>query len=143
MSARWLLLLTLVLAGCRTVGGDPHESHDSDASFEYGTSRAGMFTAAWRPVGGTVPENELFEIEVLLYEGQDLALPMTGAQVLISAWMPDHGHGMNRQPRAVEVEPGRYSIRGVLFHMGGYWQLFVDVIRDGVSERAQFEITIG
>jgi hypothetical protein len=129
-------LLLSLLIGCHSTPAGSHEG------YEVAASRAGMFTVAWRPVGGVVPENEIFELEVLLYEGEDTVVPLTGAEVLVSAWMPDHGHGMNRRPRATEIAPGRYRVRGVLLHMGGFWQLFIDVIQGGVSERAQFEITL-
>jgi hypothetical protein len=103
---------------------------------------AGMFTAAWRPVGGAVPENEVFELDLLLFQGSTTDVPLTGAEVHVSAWMPEHGHGMNRRPETREVAPGRYRVRGMLLHMEGDWQLFVDVIAQGVSERAQFELSL-
>lgn len=137
---RWLLGALLLLgAACAGTGhsGDPLE----DCAIA--TSRAGMFTAAWKVAGGeSVPENEPFELDVWLFEGTGTETPLTGAELLVSAWMPDHGHGMNRKPEAEEVAPGRYRVRGMLLHMGGFWQLFVDVIRGGVSERAQFELTL-
>jgi hypothetical protein len=112
------------------------------AGWDVATSMAGMFTAAWRPTGGAVPENELFELDVLLFEGAGTAVPLSGAEVVVSAWMPDHMHGMNRRPEVREVAPGRYHVRGMLLHMEGLWQLFIDVIAGGVSERAQFELTL-
>lgn len=149
-------LLALVLAACGApAGGAPPASPVAGpaasaaeppapdlSGYAVATSLGGMFTAAWRPLGGPVPENELFELEVLLFEGADTATPLTGAEVLVSAWMPEHGHGMNRRPEAVEVAPGRYRVRGMLLHMEGFWELFVDVILGGVSERAQFELTL-
>ncbi len=113
------------------------------AGYAVAESLGGMFTAAWRPLEGAVPVNELFEIEVLLFEGRGREVPLSGVGVQVSAWMPDHMHGMSRRPEATEVAPGRYRVRGVLLHMEGFWQLFVDVIRDGVSERAEFTLTLG
>ena len=102
-----------------------------------------MFTAAWSVVGAdAIPENEPFELDVRLYHDAERTRPLTGAENVGSAWMPDHGHGMNRRPEATEVEPGRYRVRGMLLHMGGFWQLFIDVIAGGVSERAQFELEL-
>ncbi|MEM7305522.1 MAG: FixH family protein [Planctomycetota bacterium] len=147
-----VLAAAAVLVGCSaTRDGEPADASVEPAvedaqgplpGYEITTSRAGMFTAAWRPLGDGVPNNEPFEIEVLLFEGAGIEQPLEGARVLISAWMPDHAHGMLREPRAIEESPGRYRVRGMLLHMGGFWQIFVDVVRDGVSERAQFELTI-
>ena len=130
-------------SGHGTAPAPPPDPPAADlAGWDVATSMAGMFTAAWRPSGGAVPENELFELDVLLFQGADTAVPLSGAEVVVSAWMPDHMHGMNRRPEVREVAPGRYRVRGVLLHMEGLWQLFVDVIANGVSERAQFELTL-
>ena len=115
---------------------------DPLAGYDVATSMAGMFTAAWRPAGGKVPENEVFELDLLLFQGAETSAPLAGAEIHVSAWMPDHGHGMNRKPEAREVAPGRYRVRGMLLHMEGAWQLFVDVVAGGVSERAQFELAV-
>jgi hypothetical protein len=126
-------------------GAEPvpeQEAQPDLAGYAVAESLGGMFTAAWRPVEGAVPVNELFEIEVLLFEGRGCVVPLSGVGVQISAWMPDHMHGMSRRPEATEVAPGRYLVRGVLLHMEGFWQFFVDVIRDGVSERAEFTLTL-
>ena len=37
---------------------------------------------------------------------------------------------MIRRPRATDHGDGSYRVAGMLLHMGGYWQLFVDVIVD-------------
>src|SRR5262245_17776410 len=67
-----------------------------EAELQFVTSPKGAFTAGWRPVGGAIPVNELFEIEVLLFEGDSRDRPLAGATINASAWMPEHMHGMNR-----------------------------------------------
>jgi cytochrome c peroxidase len=116
------------------------------AGYEVASSPAGMFTAAWRPVAGAVPVNELFEIELLLFDGREeggrLGPPLGGAKVQVSAWMPEHMHGMSRRPQTAESAPGRYLVRGMLLHMEGSWQLFVDVMAGSRSERAEFALDV-
>jgi hypothetical protein len=136
---RWALSLLLCVA-CAAPAGPPA---DPLAGYSVAESSAGMFTAAWRVVDRVaIPDNEPFELDVRLFEHADVDTPMTGAEVVVSGWMPDHGHGMNRRPLAAEVAPGRYRVRGMLFHMSGSWQLFIDVIQGGVSERAQFDVQV-
>ena len=133
-------VLCLLLVACASGGPAPDE--DPLADFRVGTSRAGMFTAAWRSHPAPLPVNEPFELEVRLFEGGADGPPLSGAELIVDAWMPEHFHGMLRRPRATEVAPGRYRVRGMLLHMGGRWQVFVDVIRDGVAERAEFELVL-
>lgn len=106
------------------------------------TSPTGAFTVAWRPVAPAVPLNELFELEVELFEGRGTEKPLVGAQLRVSAWMPEHMHGMSRRPQAVESAPGRYLVRGMLLHMEGHWQLFFDVTAGGKSERVESAVTL-
>jgi hypothetical protein len=62
----------------------------------------------------------------------------------IDAAMPEHGHGMNVEPRvspAPENRPG-FIGEGLLFHMPGRWELYFDITREGLTSRAQDEITL-
>ena len=58
------------------------------------------------------------------------------------AAMPQHGHGMNVAPTVKQVAPGTYRVDGMLFHMPGYWELYFDLSREGVMERAQGAVTL-
>ena len=163
MRSRGLLLVLPCLACTSSHGSGSHGSGDGtvvasppvveraaepddDAGFEFVTSPGGAFTAGWRAAGtagNVVPVNELFAIEVRLFEGRGREKPLCGAKIAASAWMPEHMHGMHRQPQAEETAPGRYLVRGMLLHMEGAWQLFLDVIAGPVSERVEFDLTLG
>ena len=141
------LLLALHCVGCDTPKrSDAPGGTLADAGYAVAVSPGGRFTAAWRPIGGAVPVNELFQIEVLLFEGRctgdGTSRPLCGATVQASAWMPEHMHGMNRRPNAIETEPGRYLVSGMMLHMEGFWQLFLDVTAAQGSERVEFAITL-
>ncbi len=62
--------------------------------------------------------------------------------VLVNADMPEHQHGMNTQPEIALVSPRRYRVDGMLFHMAGDWEIYVDVTRSGSSERAVFPVRV-
>ena len=145
-----VLLVALASAACTAAPpqqkpqppADPAAEPAPEAELQFATSPKGAFTAAWRPVGGAIPVNELFEIEVLLFEGSSRDKPLTGATILASAWMPEHMHGMSRRPRTEETAPGRYLVRGMMLHMEGFWQLFLDVTAGKIAERVEFTLTL-
>ena len=60
----------------------------------------------------------------------------------IDARMPHHRHGMLVQPTVVRTGPGTFRAEGLMLHMPGYWELYLDVVHRGMVERAQaaFEI---
>ncbi|MBM4014119.1 MAG: hypothetical protein FJ293_04030 [Planctomycetes bacterium] len=109
---------------------------------QWAATAKGSFTVGWSPVGGPVPVNEPFEIDLLLFADPEKQQPLTGATVRVTAWMPEHMHGMGRQSQTREVEPGRYRVKGMLLHMDGLWQLFVDVTAHGKAERAEYALTL-
>lgn len=163
------VVLVLSLGGCAASAGAEQETASTPAAarvvvaeppvaaeapvvafaapaFVYATGPSGKFRVGWRPVGGPVPVNELFELELRVERvGSDAAVdgtPLVGAKVQLSAWMPEHLHGMNRRPQTSERAPGDYLVRGMLLHMEGSWQLFVDVMEGGDSERVEFPLTL-
>jgi len=99
----------------------------------------GTYRVSWRPPGPDVPKNEYFELEVeVTKEGERFR----GGQLIVDAKMPEHGHGMNVSPRALQRADGRWHVKGMLFHMGGRWVLELGVLTSGVPEKAYFEIQL-
>lgn len=97
-------------------------------------SRAGQYLVCWRSLTGQVPRNQDFELEVwVLRDGE----PVRDALLGVSAWMPDHAHGMLRQVRPEARGDGSFRVEGMLLHMRGHWQLRFDVLEDALSETAE------
>jgi hypothetical protein len=106
----------------------------ADPSWTRVTSRAGKYLVCWRSLSGSVPRNQDFELEAwVLRDGA----AVRDAELAVSAWMPDHGHGMLRQPQAVAREDGSFHVSGMLLHMRGHWQLFFEVLEGSLSETAE------
>ena len=106
------------------------------------TTRDGLYRVRWAPVGGEVPVNEHFEAHVDVLSVANGA-PVAGARVAMDCFMPDHCHGMLREPRSEEVGGGRYLVRGLLLHMDGYWTVSITVVgADGLAATADDELTL-
>jgi len=112
-------------------------------------SSDGNYLVRLRPVGGPIPKNQPFELELWVFPAvvessrpTRPVQPLTGLRVGVDARMPDHGHGMLRQPRVTGRADGSHLVEGMLLHMGGLWQLYVDVFEGGRSERAKFELNL-
>ncbi len=105
-------------------------------------TRGGDYRVSWTPRGGVVPLNDYFDVKLIVEKNRGDLGPLEGGSLSFRALMPEHGHGMNVRPRVRELGEGRYSVEGVLLHMGGRWVMEVDVaVEDGV-ERAAFEINL-
>ena len=85
---------------------------------------------------------ELFELDLQVREGCRAGAPAEDVLLEVEAVMPGHGHGMNTHPRASPLGAGRFLVSGLRFHMPGRWELHFDVVRGGVTERAQVDLAL-
>ncbi len=103
---------------------------------------AGTFYARIEPAPGAMPLNEDFGLSVWLYEDAGMTRPLEGVELFVDARMPAHGHGMNQEVRPLRQADGSWRVEGMLLHMFGHWELYVDVTRGARTERAQLDIEL-
>ena len=68
--------------------------------------------------------------------------PRGDIELSVDAAMPEHGHGMNRVPSVAALGDGRFRAEGLLFHMPGRWEIYFDVTRGAITERAQADVEL-
>lgn len=140
------LLAAAAVSACDGSDAEPTLPEEPDAhAVAFGDARTlvtrdGQYRLTWSPVGGSIPINEGFEVEVLVTSNDDARTPLTGAEVAMTCFMPDHGHGMLREPRSTEIGGGRYLVRGFLLHMDGFWTVSATVVVDGLAATADDEL---
>ena len=104
---------------------DPGAAQASAGAVYRGQAAGGRFMIEVRPDSGAIPLNEPFELLVRVEDEQQ-----QGAETLtldVDGFMPGHGHGMLRNSEVAREADGSYRVRGMLFHMGGEWELRVRV----------------
>lgn len=121
----------------------PESLHEPGRSAQPDWHRAtgsdGATRVSWRPAHGAVPKNEHFDLEVRI-ERDDA--PVEAVELLVRADMPEHGHGMNVEPRALRRPDGSYRVRGLLLHMAGRWELAIHAVELGRSCVATFALDV-
>jgi hypothetical protein len=158
LSARFVALFALAVAACAGPRAGPrggaappagHEHPETSPSpphpWEGGTSITSA-DGAWRVVyrlsGDAIPRGKPFTIDAWVFAADAPELPRTDVELTMDAAMPEHGHGMNRVPRIERRRDGRFHAEGMLFHMPGKWELYFDVTRGPVTERAQIDVQL-
>ena len=63
-----------------------------------------------------------------------------GADVVVTPWMPAHGHGLSGDVDVVE-DAGTYSTT-FTYSMAGTWELQVTAEQDGLSEEGVAEVEV-
>ena len=127
-------------------------------------SSGGFFSASYDIINSCAPLNTIHSWKLTLTERT--GLPLSGAEILVSADMPEHLHGMTTKPKAFEAcglqvshtkqskvtvksKPsessllGQYQIDGMNFHMPGWWEVTLVVSRGGGRDLARFNLLVG
>jgi hypothetical protein len=105
-------------------------------------SNAGAYVLHFDPAPEAMPDNEPFTIEAWIALAASPGELCSDLSLTVDAAMPEHGHGMNRVPKITRAEDGHFVVEGMLFHMTGRWELYFDVTRGAVTERAQCDVKL-
>jgi hypothetical protein len=106
-------------------------------------SNGGNYVVFLRTDPSPIPENAEFTATVWVLSRN--AIPpeaLTDVALDVDAFMPEHGHGMNRVPEITKREDGGFDVKGLLLHMGGNWELYFDVTRGAITERTQKRVAL-
>ena len=85
---------------------------------------------------------EHLTVDVSVTKDDEARTPVEGAIVAMSCFMPEHGHGMLREPGSEELGEGKYLVSGFLLHMDGYWTVSVNLLVDGLAATAEDELRL-
>lgn len=103
------------------------------------TTASGDYTVTLNALPPNVASNELFSFSVRLEAAG--GIDAGGLDIVVDAGMPQHAHGMTVRPAYHKVDPpGNFEVDGMLFHMPGAWELYVDVVDGPYTERATFYV---
>lgn len=104
-------------------------------------SEQGGYRVTYTPTPDPIPLNGFFRLKI---DVQSLKGQPAATDLRIQASMPEHNHGMNVQPKVVALNPGQFEVRGLLFHMPGYWELEVTIPPEGqgTPEKAIFGLEL-
>ena len=127
-----LAAAVLALSGCGGGGAGP-------AAKKRVESNGGAYSVE---VGFTpeVPAvNQPFDVTVAVAPKNGTAADLN---VVVDARMPAHFHGMNRVAKVTRGSGNVWKAEGLVFHMPGHWELYVDITQGGTTERAQMDVDL-
>jgi len=139
-----VLVLLAACAGSRSAPSKAPSS-DSAAGWKGGTvllSNDGAWRVVYKVEDPGIRRGEPVSLEAWVFAADDPAKPRADVALAVDAAMPQHGHGMNRVPRIVKIGEGTFRVDGLFFHMPGKWELYFDVARGPLVERAQVAVEV-
>lgn len=72
----------------------------------------------------------------------DAGNTVSGAELTVTPYMPQHHHGSPTVPESEQLENGTYRVTGVEFTMPGFWEITIDVDGGGVSDTVRLKLCI-
>jgi hypothetical protein len=137
-------MAAMVSAGCGDAPAaktPPAEIVQAPPNVREARSALNTFIVTIDPLPDPPPLNEMFQVRVRVSDARTPTQPELHATIEVDAVMPEHGHGMNTRPSGA-WQGDTYVADGLLFHMPGHWQLWVDVTRQGRTERTRFDLRL-
>jgi hypothetical protein len=128
----WILGILLVM-GCSPSGSSGVRAARKTQS------NAGGYTVTLEIHPDPIPLNQPFDVILTVVP---TAKAPSELDVQVDARMPAHFHGMNRIPRMTRTGGDSWKAEGLLFHMPGSWELYVDITQGGATERAQLDVDL-
>ncbi len=132
------LVATLLLSACGASDAEENQRIDVVRAV---TTLGGDYRVEYVPGPDPIPLNEPFGLTLTVTDTRGDALPGS-PEVRVDGWMPGHGHGMNTTPEVLAVDEKTYAVEGMLFHMPGDWEIYVDVVTGGTAKRAVFPVQL-
>ncbi len=97
------------------------------------------YSVRWELTPAEFDIHELFELHFSVERVDGAAAELSYS---VDARMPEHGHGMNREPVLKRADDGGVLVQNLLFHMPGYWEVYFDITEGAVCERAQISLEL-
>lgn len=140
-----ILVITLGFASCTMMGHYlKHGFVKAPAPSEFGlgprASFGGAFTATIEPEAPLkVGKLQTVHVRITNAAGE----PVGGARITIDGGMPQHGHGLPTRPRVTASDgDGMYTIEGLRFNMGGWWELRFGIASAGATDSVTFNVKL-
>lgn len=69
--------------------------------------------------------------------------PLTGATIVVSPFMPDHGHGTSIEAKIIELpDAGQYELSPINMWMPALWETTIQATANGVTDRVIFRFCV-
>lgn len=129
-----LLLVVLPFSSLAGTERATFTKHYDDSIFK--VTEKGLFSLeiVMKDEGFKVGQNT---IDIIAHDKGDRDL--VGAEITVTPWMPEMGHGVREQAVVVEKGGGLYRAENIVLNMGGFWELRIVVKKDKAEDSAVFE----
>jgi hypothetical protein len=132
-------ILTMLIAVCSVGEKAMHKHHEFTQHYEnslFQISEMGMFS-----VEMVIKEQHLKTgvnaLDLIIHDKNDR--DVVGADITVTPWMPDMGHGVFDNTVITEKGGGLYTVSNVILIMSGNWELRVNIKEGTMEDKVVFD----
>ncbi len=101
----------------------------------------GLFQASYESKPAAIPINKIHTWNLTLLNKD--GVPVNDAAITVKGEMPAHMHGLPTKPIVKKGnQPGMYKANGMKFNMPGWWIIRFQIMAEGKSDTATFNLVI-
>lgn len=132
----FLVFLATLLSTLSLSLADTNQSHLPQTII----SKTNRYLVNWATMPTAIPVNQYFVLEFEVREpSKTINYPI---EVSVDAGMEAHNHGMNSRPVVKALGNNRFRAEGMLFHMVGKWQIYIEISRGIMKETIRIDVEI-
>ena len=139
LRAVMVLSLIFILAGCTTAVKETTKHDEHKRHYEkslYKVTEAENYSVEM------MVEDKMFKVgvnaaDVIIHDRNDREV--VGAEITITPWMPEMGHGVFTPPSITERGGGLYRVEDVTLVMGGHWEMRIEISKDMIKDIVVFD----
>jgi hypothetical protein len=133
-------ILLVIISGCSAPAMQTH-SHKGEFKKHYKESLFQITEKGMFSVEMVIKEHDLKTgvnlVDLIIHDKNDR--DVVGAEITVTPWMPDMGHGVFEKPSITEKGGGLYEVGGIVLVMSGHWELRVNIAKDGMEDSTVFD----
>ncbi len=134
-----VLSLIFILAGCATAVKETNKHDEHKRHYEksfYKVTQAENYSVEM------MVEDKMFKVgvnaaDIIIHDRNDREV--VGADITITPWMPEMGHGVFTPPNITERGGGLYRVEDVTLVMGGLWEMRIEISKDNIKDIVVFD----
>jgi hypothetical protein len=141
-----VLILAIFIVSCASIpqnaGAEEKRSHERGTFTQHYKdsllliSKKGMYS-----VEMVIKEHGLKtginSVDIIVHDKKDR--DVVGADITVTPWMPEMGHGVFDPPVVTEKGGGLYAIENIILVMSGHWELRIKVKHRGIEDTVVFD----
>jgi hypothetical protein len=123
----------IFIAGCAGTATQPHEHTPQTKHYEesmFQVTKNGLYS-----VEMVIKDKELTagvnSVDIIIHNKYDK--DVIGANVTVTPWMPEMGHGVFEDPVITERGGGLYTVENIILIMSGHWELKINIKSDEIE----------